>query len=124
MAGVYGQYLHMLQDNRAHGGTDRAEHYGAHVDDNPESMRAAQGDTRASMDDLRSYLQSRGINPMQLNPGQRPGYSWPPISGLADQAFAPQWDGVSRMWNRDDMARDLQGAFSGRLRMGNTPIPQ
>jgi hypothetical protein len=122
MATTYGQYLHMLQDNRAHGGTDRAEHYGAHVDENRDSIRAAQGDTRDAMSNLNAYMQSRGINPMMVNPGPRPGYSKPPIiEGAKDKYGAPTWDGNSRMWNRDDMSKDLQNTFFGRLRMGNKP---
>ncbi|HYV49219.1 MAG TPA: hypothetical protein VFA20_30375 [Myxococcaceae bacterium] len=122
MATAYGQYLHMLQDNRAHGGTDRAEHYGNHVDDNPQSMAAARTDTRAAMTDLNTYLQSRGINPMQVNPGDRPSYHYPPVSGLADKWGAPKWDGVSRMWDRDAMARDLSSAFNSRLKSGNNAV--
>jgi len=123
MATAYGQYLHMLQDNRAHGGTDRAEHYGAHVDDNRDSMAAARGDTRGAMTDLNTYLQSRGINPMQVNPGDRPSYHYPPVSGLADKYGAPKWDGVSRMWDRDAMANDLRNAFNGRLKLGPNGVP-
>jgi len=124
MATNYGQYLHLLQDNRAHGGTDRAEHYGAHVDDNLESQAAARGDTRDAMTNLRTALQSRGINPMEINPGRRPGYSSPPwIQGGMDAAGAPPWDGQSRMWNRDEMARDIQNRFFGRLGNGNTAVP-
>jgi len=125
MATAYGKYLHLLQDNRAHGGTDRAEHYGANVDENKDSIKAGQADTRASMRDFTSYLRSRDINPMQVNPGKSPGYSGIDLwAGAKDKFGAPTWDKQSRMWDRDVMSRDIQNAFNGRLRMGNTAIAQ
>ncbi|HEY8210263.1 MAG TPA: hypothetical protein VIG99_22420 [Myxococcaceae bacterium] len=123
MATAYGQYLHMLQDNRAHGGTDRAEHYGDHVDEKPESMEQGRADTKAAMANFTAYLRSRGIDPATVDPGgPRPSYKYPPVSGAGDKLFAPHWDGQTRMWNRDDMARDLHTAFNSGIKGTPTDV--
>jgi hypothetical protein len=118
---AFGQYQHMVQDNRAHGGTDRAQHYGAHVDENPQSMAAARRDASATFAELHAYLQSRGIEPRTVDPGPRPSYNYPPLSALGDSMFAPHWDGVDRMWNRDVMFDAMRDRFDRATPMGHHP---
>jgi hypothetical protein len=118
---AFGQYQHMLQDNRAHGGTDRAQHYGAHVDENLQSMDAARRDANATFAELHAYLESRGIEPRTVDPGPRPSYNYPPLSAIGDSMFAPQWDGVDRMWNRDVMFDAMRDRFDRATPMGPHP---
>jgi hypothetical protein len=122
LATAFGQYQHMVQDNRAHGGTDRAQHYGDHVDENPASMAAARRDTNGAFAELNAYLQSRGIDPRAVDPGPRPSYNYPPASGLTDSLLAPKWDGVDRMWNRDTMSDAMRDRFNLTTPMGPNPI--
>jgi hypothetical protein len=123
LATAFGQYEHMVQDNRAHGGTNRAQHYGDHVDENRQSMAAARRDTNASFAELHAYLQSRGIDPRAVDPGPRPSYNYPPLAqGFMDQQFAPQWDGVDHMWNRDAMFNAMRDRFDLATPMGPNPV--
>jgi hypothetical protein len=118
MATTYGQYLHMLQDNRAHGGTDSAEHYGAKVDQNPDAIKMARADTKTAWTDLKTYFDSRKVPTMGINPGPTPPYGLPPWSALKEACEAPKWDGTPRMWPRDEMSTEIQNRFNGRLRYG------
>jgi hypothetical protein len=121
LAAAFGQYQHMLQDNRAHGGTDRAQHYGDSVDENPQSMAAARRDATGSFAELHAYLESRGIDPRTVDPGPRPSYNYPPPSAAADSLFAPKWDGVDRMWNREAMSNAIRDRFNLATPMGPNP---
>jgi hypothetical protein len=121
MATAFGQYEHMAQDNRAHGGTDRAQHYADHVDEKPESMAAARRDTTGAFAEMRAYLESRGIDPRTVDPGPRPSYNYPPASAIGDSLFAPAWDGVDRMWNRDAMYNAMRDRFNQATPMGPKP---
>jgi hypothetical protein len=118
----FGRYQHMVQDNRAHGGTDRAQHYGDKVDDNPQSMEAARRETRASFAEFGAYLQSRGIDPATIDPGPRPGYDRPPASGLIDKFFAPRWDGEDRMWDRGTMQDAISERFNAATPLGEHSV--
>lgn len=122
LATAFGQYEHMVQDNRAHGGTDRAQHYGDHVDEKPESMAAARRDTNETFAELHAYLESRGIDPRTVDPGPRPSYNYPPASAVGDSLFAPNWDGVDRMWNRDAMSNAMRDRFNLATPMGRNPV--
>jgi hypothetical protein len=108
----FGRYLHMVQDNWAHGGVDAAQHYGQQVDVNPASIAAAQRESRRCFAEFSAYLESRGVDPAGIDPGERPGYSSPYWSGLEDWSTAPGWDGVDRMWNRDQMAGAIRDRFN------------
>jgi hypothetical protein len=117
LARAFGAYEHMVQDNWAHGGTDRAQHYGAGVDRNPDSIAAGQREASTTFAEFGSYLQSRGIDPATLDAGPRPAVSGPPTgAAIADQFGAPDWDGVDRMWDRPDMANQIREQFNGQLR--------
>jgi hypothetical protein len=76
------------------------------------------------MDRLQSHLKARGIDPGSINPGARPDYSFPKTWPAIQDLFSnPQWDANSRsrMWDREAMAKDLQGAFFNQLRL---PAPR
>jgi hypothetical protein len=124
IATEFGRYQHMVQDNWAHGGCDLAEHEGDHVDDNPQSMQAARREARASFAEFGAYLQSRGIDPATINPGPRPGYSWPPAKGLIDKVLPPSWDGVPRMWDRGAMQDAISERFNAATPLGSDPVSQ
>jgi hypothetical protein len=112
IATEFGRYLHMVQDNWAHGGVDAAQHYGQQVDVNPASIAAAQRESRRAFAEFGATLESRGVDPASIDPGERPGYSSPYWSGLKDWSTAPSWDGVDRMWNRDEMAGAIRDRFN------------
>ncbi len=125
LARAFGAYEHLVQDNWAHGGTDRAQHYGANVDANADSIAAGQREARATFAEFGAYLQSRGIDPATLDGGPRPTISGPPMAtAIGDQMGAPNWDGVDRMWNRAEMADQIRAQFNGQLSMGTHPVPQ
>jgi hypothetical protein len=122
LAVAFGQYQHLVQDNQAHGGTDRAQHYGANVDENAASIAAGQGEARDTFAELGAYLQSRGIDPGALDAGTHPKVQGPPAwDALTDKTFAPPWDGVDRMWDRSDMAVGIRDQFNSRLSTGGAP---
>ncbi len=121
---AFGAYQHLVQDNWAHGGTDRAQHYGANVDANPASIAAGQLEARGTFAELGAYLQSRGIDPGTLDAGPRPDVSGPPTAAaIGDMLGAPAWDGVDRMWDRPDMADKIRDQFNSQLPMGSQPVP-
>jgi hypothetical protein len=124
IATEFGRYQHMVQDNWAHGGTNREQHYGAHVDDNPQSMAAARREARASFAEFGAYLQSRGIDPATIDPGPRPDYCWPPFKGVIDKQGAPDWDGKDRMWDRGAMQEGLRERFNAATPLGDKPVAQ
>jgi hypothetical protein len=124
IATEFGRHQHMVQDNWAHGGCDRAQHYGDHVDDNPQSMAAARREARASLAEFGAYLQSKGIDPATIDPGPRPGYCLPPAKGLIDKYFAPNWDGVDRMWDRGEIQDKIREHFNAATPLGDKPIAQ
>lgn len=122
LATAYGQYQHLMQDNWAHGGTDRAQHYGARVDENRQSIAAAQRETRLSFAEFGAYLESRGIDPRTVDPGPRPSYNYPPLyEGWRDKSGAPAWDGVDRMWNRDEVTGAIRERFNQGTPLGTGP---
>jgi hypothetical protein len=112
IATEFGRYLHMVQDNWAHGGVGAAQHYDQKVDVNPASIAAAQRESQRTFAEFRATLESRGIDPAGIDPGDRPDYSSPYRSGFTDWATAPAWDGVDRMWNRDEMAGAIRDRFN------------
>jgi hypothetical protein len=121
IATEFGRYLHVVQDNWAHGGVNAAQHYGQKVDVNPASIAAAQRESRRCFAEFGAYLESRGVDPAGIDPGERPGYSSPYWSGFKDWSTAPGWDGVDRMWNRDEMAGAIRDRFSQATRMSAPP---
>jgi hypothetical protein len=122
LAEAFGQYEHLVQDNQAHGGTDRAQHYGANVDENAASIAAGQREARDTFTELGAYLRSRGIDPNTLDAGPPPEVEGPPAwDAFTDKTFAPPWDGVDRMWDRSDMAARIREQFNSRLHMGGAP---
>jgi hypothetical protein len=126
IATEFGRYLHMVQDNWAHGGTDRPQHYGDHVDDNPQSMAAARRESRATFAELGAYLQSRGIDPATIDPGRPPwpDYCHPPLAGLGDKYRAPPWDEKDRMWDRGVMQDAISDRFNTATPLGKHPVKE
>jgi hypothetical protein len=120
----FGRYQHMVQDNWAHGGCDRAQHYGDKVDDDPQSMQAARREARASFAEFGAYLQSQGIDPATIDPGPRPGYATPLAKGFSDWSSAPGWDGVDRMWDRGVMQDAISDRFNAATPLGDKPVAQ